>query len=82
MALLKGRLKVNNRLVSINVPEIFQSVATFASKLYLNKKTNTQKDKIQTSNLKLDLKSYVDGLQPDEPILQGYLMSFELTISQ
>ena len=54
---------------------IYESLAVFYQKLF--RKAN---DKVNP--FKLELKTFVDGLATSDPILEGYMVTFEFTIKE
>ncbi len=60
----------------MNVIQIYQSISSFTDLIF----KKTSKDSSQ--QFKLELKAFVDGAAQDEPIFTGYLMTFNVTISQ
>ena len=73
--LMKGRIQVHGRLVSFNVIQIFTSFADFTDKL-LREGTRSV-----NHAFKAELSAYVDGLQPNEGIYTGYVLTFDVKIS-
>lgn len=52
--LMKGKIQINNRLISLNVVQIFYSIAEFTDQI-LRKSTKG------TQQFKVELKAFVDG---------------------
>ena len=79
LTMVKGKIKAqNDQILSVPVAETLQVIAQFTSKL-LTKET-LRGGNSQTPLVKVELKAFVDGLEPTEPIAQGYLMTYELKI--
>lgn len=67
--LSKGRIQIGHQQVLINVPETLGQLIDFTRRLL---KSPAQND------VKITLKAYVDGLEPNEKIHERYMMTYEI----
>lgn len=75
--LTKGKIQLlNNRLINMNAVLIYQSFCTFTDTLL----KRITKD-FTPPSFQVDLKAFVDGAAPEEPILTGYLLTFTLALT-
>ena len=73
--LTKGKIQVQNKLLNLNVIQIFTSFAEFTDQL-LREGTRSV-----SQRFKAELKAYVDGLPPNEPVFTGYVLTFDVKIT-
>ncbi|CDW85549.1 dnaj-like sec63 [Stylonychia lemnae] len=78
MILLKGRihLETKNITLSFNIQEIYQSFGRITEKIF------QEEAQILKDAYTIELKSYVEDLDPSEPILTGYILTQEIQVKQ
>eukprot|EP00347_Sterkiella_histriomuscorum_P016782 403351874 len=75
-AMMKGRIQVRGQLFSLKVVDALTSMQTFTSQ-FLQRRSEAS-----TQAFSVELKSYVDGLEDNEPIQTGYVLTFDIKVKQ
>ena len=69
------KIRANDLYIQLNVYELYMSLMQFNQKLF-------KTDKASDQSLKIELTHFVDGLKPNEPIMEGYMVTIKLKITQ
>ena len=81
--MVRGKIKVGNAAMGVNVPDTLSQFMSFSQRFFAAAKKETKGSPSNSAlPYKLDLRAFVEDLPANEPIAQGYLMTYEVKFSK